>query len=348
MIEHDKTFITANSEKDGTKRLLVARDTAPQSNTPPPDPPAPQTALAAAVDDLLQGGSPAKYDVDLLKSCLPDIQAAKQQSIDERDYIEADRLKRIENEITQAINLSSFADKCCVQIHDLVLKRRQAQENLKEVTARWNQALWELEEQLNQRRDQILNEHESELEEFETRATTAISNMGFRPSPETLAIRKKESVLVASECFIEAAKVKTEAERMERRQARRLRSRAIEDAIRGRTNLRGRQLKQMTALEQWGEERRKILMKASATEVAAAEKVLERYDRMLRTIEQRGVVPHTSPTDKVSRREACRTVRTIVRYFPKEEKRSAAIFRPVKNVRVKKRAESCMRPSEYV
>ena len=347
MIEHDKTFVTAHAEKEALARpLLVAQNEKPKRQAPPP--PEPQSKVADAFDDILHGGSPLKYDVDLLRSCLPDIQAAKQQCVDQRDYIEADRLKRIESEITQAINLSSFADKACVHIHDLVNKRKQAQANLNEIRERWEQALEELEEQLNERREQILNEHENELEEFETRAVTAITNMGFRPSPETLAIRKKESVLVASECFVEAAKVKTEAERMERRQRRRLKSRAIEDANRGRRNLRGKQLKQMMALEQWGEERRKILLKACDTETLAAEKVLARYDRMLKTIEQRGVVPNTSPTDKVSRRDACRTVRTIVRYFPKDDKKPAAIFKPGKNPRQKKRAASVVRTSEYV
>lgn len=304
-----ETFITAQfSPAENSNKLIYI----PDNHKP--------DRIELALTDILSGGSPLQYSGAILEACLPQIKIMKLESVENKKYLEADRIKRIQKEVTQALHLSAFKAHCSSKVSRLVGKRQAAQSKLDHITAKWDTALQDLEVEIESKKAQIFAQQQQELDNFDEGADRAISNLSFKPSSKTLEARTREHNLVLNENYLEAEKVKRKAEKLEAQHAKLMKLRATEEANCNRRNLVTRQSRQSRALEQWATERRDAIMKARDAELSAAEQRLENHDRVLRKIEQRGVTPNPNAgftVNLVSRKDATRASRSISICLPK-------------------------------
>ncbi|KAK8892091.1 hypothetical protein M9Y10_029313 [Tritrichomonas musculus] len=301
--------------------------------------------ISFVVDSLLNyDTSPNDFPPEVLDQALPLIKATKLDYVKEKNYIMADKVKKIQNEVSHAITLAHFSQQCSNQIQSILEKQMTAQNDLDLITKEWDNRYEELENQIDIKKRQLYFELNSEMQKFEMEAEYQLKNVKYKPSPQTLSIRKKEDGLVKNENYLEAEKIKRKAERLESQQGERCKSRLMSDIEFNRKSLFDKQNNQFQIIEQWAEERRKDYDKAREIEVQAALRRVQYYDKMLLNINQKGFSPNPNlgfTTINISKKEAFKATKRI------DTQSLSKMTSPIKTKR-KKISALCYRPAVSV
>ncbi|OHS98036.1 hypothetical protein TRFO_35645 [Tritrichomonas foetus] len=298
--------------------------------------------LSIAVDSLLHGASPYDFPVDILTQALPIIKSTKIQFVQNKDYIGANHIKKIQDEVSHAITVSNFSKQCDNQVQAVLSKKKRAEDDLDIIIQEWDRRNKDLEAQIESKRRKLIFELKNELQKFDMSAESQLSNVTFRPSPQTLKLRKKEDGLVANENYLEAEKIKRKADKLEVVQNEICKARVYEEIEKNRANLLEKQEAQIQILEQWADERRRDFMKARNIEVSAARKRFLNYEKQLEQMNKKGIAPNPNlgfTTKNVSRKEGLKAVRNAALCKPKM---SAPVHRKTRM------SVMCYRPSTSV
>ena len=297
--------------------------------------------ISYVVDSLLNlDASPSDFSTEILTQALPRIKAAKLECVKDKNYIMADKVKKIQQEVSHAITVSHFTQQCNNKVQSIIEKQDLAQRDLDLIVEEWDRRYEELENQIDIKKRKLYFEQQTELQKFEISAEYQLNNIKYKPSPKTLSIRKKEDGLVKNENYLEAEKVKRKAEKLETEQEEICKMRLTSDIEFNRKSLCDRQKAQFQIIEQWAEERRKDYAKARDIEVQAAQKRVQNYEKMLLNINKKGISPNPNlgfTTNIISKKEALKTSKKI------ETRPISKLTAPVKSNR-KKLSVMCYRP----
>lgn len=327
----DPVFVTpeilpSNTNDHDTKNITINED---------------DRFIEYVVDSLLNlDASPSDFSTDILTQALPRIKAAKLDCVKDKNYIMADKIKKIQNEVSHAITISHFTQQCNDRVQSIIEKQDIAQRDLDFIVEEWDHRYEELENQIDIKKRTLYFEQQSELQKFDASAEYQLNNVKYKPSPKTLSIRKKEDGLVKNENYLEAEKIKRKAERLELKQEEICKMRLTSDLELNRKSLLERQKAQFQIIEQWAEERRKDYAKARDIEIQAALKRVQNYEKMLLNINRKGFSPNPNlgfTTNNISKKEARKTSKKI------DTRPISKLTAPVDSKR-KKLSVMCYRP----
>ena len=274
----------------------------------------PDELVDQTAQEILDGADPNEgYDYKLLRAVSHRFYEMKNKAQEERRYLDAQEYIKHMKTTQKAADVGEFTQHCVTKLNGLIDKEMDAQQQLDELNEKWENEFREFEEVIEEKKQALIDQHTKELEEFDNSIPSELPPKYLKHSPEYIQMRKTENSLAKNQRFTEAEAMRRKADRLEEIEIQRQMERLQADVILQREALIQRQNRQVDLFAQWVAERRHQLLKARDRDMEGRAIRLDHYNRLVNTIEKKGLPPNRATgfsTNRVSRKESIRAVRT--------------------------------------
>ena len=238
---------------------------------PPPQPSLSDEEIENIIQDLLNGKSPEEYPSDTLSQTVNVLKLKKQNYIQEKKYIDAQRITKLTKDVLYYVSKNSYSEQYEEKINQLIKKRDEAQKDLEDLDASWQQKMDEFHQLVEDKVNSICEQNDQQLAEFDEKVRKDIDETVVRNSKELMDLKSKENGYVLNEMFVEAAKIRAKIDKLEGKVLEQEKARKREDADYKRRKIIETQITQLKVIEQWSNERSIDMSRQMASEMLAAQ-----------------------------------------------------------------------------
>jgi hypothetical protein len=306
----------------------------------------PTPEVEAALDLLLQGVPPDDLDPATLRCCLDELSALKKEAAKCKLYVEADRYARLIRISQKAVTVSDFSEQCARKFAYFKEKVADAEAKVAETNEAWLALFRKFEDAVDMRLQDLIQCQQQELEEFDQNRPDGLPSKYNKHSTEYAELRNRESVLARNEEYMNANKVKEDADALEMEELAYQHMKLEDDLERKKCAIFDKHEAQFSAFALWLNARRAEMIRERDHDIQGPLRRLAHYTRIVQQIEERGLPPNPCDgftTNTVSKKECRKAMRLVAQAF-NEGQKEAVKAKPVEEGPIPKvRATSVVR-----
>lgn len=275
--KEEKTPEPAVEEKivKSPAKKVEEKKNAPEKNKIPKD------ELRDIVNKLLSGTSPSEFSSDVLEQTIDVLKEDKQECIQKKKYIDAQKITKVTKKVQQEISKSSFNEHYETKIQQLEKKRDEAQKDFDNLNQKWQQKMDEFSAVVQEKVDKLCKQNDEQLAKFDEQVDKEISNTVIRGTRELNDMKSKEDGLVSNDMFIEAAAIRAKIDKLEQEMLENEKLKKRGEADMRRRNIIEQQFNQLKVIEQWSNEKSIDLSRQMASELEAAQNRIRNFNNLI-------------------------------------------------------------------
>jgi len=184
---------------------------------PPPKPPAlTEDEVRTIVDGILQTEDIKYFNADELDLIIAEIRKRRADYIKAGDYLGAQRCEHFTRAIMNYGQLGTVEQMQVSKADEIKIKLDEARNSLNEMKAKWELMYTNLRKEAKNDLISINSLFEKSISDLEKLYEEKPQSSFDKPSNELLQLRSKQTAMVASKRYAEAAKIKDEADNLEK------------------------------------------------------------------------------------------------------------------------------------
>ncbi|EAX94090.1 hypothetical protein TVAG_195520 [Trichomonas vaginalis G3] len=269
--------------------------------------------IQAAVDLIIDGANPEDFDQEVLNEVVKRLTSLRIDAKNNKRYQDAENYRQLIANCNKAADIAGFSKQCVNTFQDYANKEADALTALEELDQKWNEEFRQFEEVIEEKKNQLKQQHTKELEDFDNNLPETLPGKYHKHSVEYILLRKKEASLARNQQYKEAQKVKRTADRLEKLEDAAQLEKLQEDLQFQRENIILKHNRQIELFAQWVTERRNQMLIHRDKDMQGRVKRLEHYRMLVTNLEKKGLPPNPTygyTTNRVSRKESIMAVRT--------------------------------------
>ena len=274
----------------------------------------PEEEVEAALELILDGADPAQdFEPRILKKVVVKLTDLKNAAHQEENYVDAEAYSQLMKRCQKAVDLATFTDQCVKELDKYRGKQNDAQMVIDELNNYWDNEFKDFEDVIEEKKGQLIQQHTKELDDFDQNIPTELPAKYQKHSPEYIVLRRKQRALARNQEFVEAERIKRQADKLERVENTKQLKKLQEDLQFQRDMLIDKQNRQVERFAQWVTERRNLMLTLRDKQMQGSINRLNHYTMVVNNIEKHGLPPNPTngfTTNRVSREESIRAVRT--------------------------------------
>ena len=299
---------TSGCDSPSKKRSAGKRAPEPEPEGEQP----PDEEIEAALDLLLQGVPPEEFDAVMLRCCVEELNLLKKESIANKNYLEAGQYSELAKRASKAAGAGNFNAVAAAKLSEYLEKQASAQEKVDEVNTYWDRMFREFEEMVDSRMQQMAEQQNDELEDFDLSAPEDLPPRYQKHSAEYTALRRREEMLLKNEDYEKADQVRQKADTLEQAELTDQHAKLQGDLSRERNAMIDKHTRQYEAFATWLNSRRNQMVVERDKQLRGPMNRLNHYTKLIERIERKGLAPNPSlgyASKNVSRKETIKAVR---------------------------------------
>ena len=202
----------------------------------------------------------------------------KQDCIQKKQYLVAQKITKLTKEVQQTISRSSFTEHYENKIQQLEKKRDEAQRDFDALNEKWQQKMNDFTAVVQEKVDKLCKQNDEQLAQFDEKADKDMSNVVVRGTRELNDMKSKEEGLVSNDMFVEAAAIRAKIDKLEEEMLQNEKQKKKGEADIKRRKLIEQQFNQLKVIEQWSNERSVDLSRQMTSELAAAQNRIRNFN----------------------------------------------------------------------
>ena len=243
----------------------------PKKKTEPPPPSLSDEEIENIINEMLNGRNPEEYPSDTLSQTVNVLKLKKQNYIQDKKYIDAQRVTQLTKDVLYYISKNSYSEQYEAKIKQLTQKRDEAQKDLDELNERWQKKMDDFHQLVEDKVNNVCEQNDQQLAEFDEKVQKQIDETVIRENKILMDLKSRENGYVANDMFTEAAKIRTKIDKLEGKMLEQEKVKKREDADIKRRKMIETQIVQLKVIEQWSNEKSIDMSRQMASEVLAAQ-----------------------------------------------------------------------------
>ena len=279
---------------------------------PPPQPSLSDEEIETIIRDLLDGKSPAEYPSDTLSQTVNVLKLKKQNYIQEKKYIDAQRITKLTKDVLYYISKNSYSEQYEEKINQLTKKRDEAQRDLEELDASWQRKMDEFHQLVEDKVNAICEQNDQQLAEFDEKVQKQIDETVVRNSKELMDLKSKENGYVLNDMFVEAAKIRAKIDKFEEKMLEQEKAKKRDDADSKRRRIIETQITQLKVIEQWSNEKSIDMSRQMASEMLAAQNRVKNLNLQIEEAKKSATNPSIQKLHHAQRKSTAKRAGALV------------------------------------
>lgn len=233
------------------------------------------------VDLILETGKIKYFKPDELDLILERLRKKRTEFIEEGNYLDAQKAEHYSKAVMSYGQLGFVENIQDSRASSLQLKLDEAKEQLEQKKIEWENLRKQLRKSANKELSDLQNTHQQEIDKLESLYDTTPPPSIRKFSNKLLSMRKREQAMIGSRFFDQAAKMKEEADELERIETMQQMEKWNEEIDIRIKNLRMRQEKTLIARKNYWKKEETTLINHANKEIEKEEKAVEHLEKNL-------------------------------------------------------------------